>query len=99
MRATMLALAILLSALAIALLLWGAGPHHPLQAQRLLAQFDTDESGWLEAEELTGSDPPGFSWRLHDLNRDYCLAAREVEILVEELDPLWVIRMPGSDRE
>jgi len=89
-----LAIAVLATGLAVMLLAAGPGPRHPLQAQRTLAHFDRDGSGALEAWELDGTDPPGFSWRMHDLNHDQRLDLREVEILVEELDPLWVIRIP-----
>lgn len=94
MRAASLSFAVLLSAAAVLLLFAGPGPRHPLQAQRMLEQLDHDGSGYLEAEELEGRDPPGYSWRLHDLDHDGRLEAREIEILVEELDPLWVIRVP-----
>lgn len=96
MRGALLAFAVLFSTLAVMLLLAGSGPRHPLQAQRMMAQLDANQSGWLEADELDGRDPPGFSWRLHDLNHDGRLEARELEVLVEELDPLWVIRMPST---
>lgn len=91
------------AALGIALLASGwaawrlaAGPplHHPVQTGRLLAAYDLDGSGLLEAAELEGRDPPGWSWTTHDLDGDARLDPRELELAMEELDPRWLLRIP-----
>jgi hypothetical protein len=70
----------------------GPVPHHPVESLRLLAAFDVDGSGRLEAPELDGRTPPGLGWTLHDLDGDGALDVREVEALVEDLDPLLLVR-------
>jgi hypothetical protein len=57
----------------------------------MLAALDADGSGWLEAHELDGRDPPGRSWREHDLDQDGRLGPRELEIALETLDPRWLL--------
>lgn len=86
--------------LAVALTAWAAWvflrpmpPRHPLQAARLMASLDRDGDGVLTASELEGTTPPDAPWTLHDLDADGRLDARELEILVEELDPVWLIEL------
>lgn len=89
-----LALAGSMAAWAGFLLHRGPAARHPLPSARLLAAFDLDGSGFLEADELDGRDPPGQSWTLHDLDGDGRLDVRELEVAAESLDPRWLLQTP-----
>jgi hypothetical protein len=84
------------TAWAIALLAWGPQPRHPVQVARLMAQLDIDGDGTLGPSELDGRDPPGHPWRAHDLDHNDRLDARELEIVMVELSPLWLIELPAE---
>lgn len=93
MRAAVALLALLLTSWAAWVFLRPMPPRHPVQAERLMASLDDDGDGVLTAPELEGTTPPEASWTLHDLDEDGQLDARELEILVEELDPIWLIEL------
>ncbi|MCP4806135.1 MAG: hypothetical protein GY913_05055 [Proteobacteria bacterium] len=93
MRVVAAALAVLVTGWAAWVFLRPMPPRHPVQAERLMQVLDLDGDGVLTAPEFEGRMPPEAPWTLHDLDQDGSIGLRELEILVEELDPVWLIEL------
>ena len=93
MRAVVAGLAVLITGWATWVFLRAMPPLHPQPTAHLMASLDHDGDGVLTAPELEGRTPPGKPWTLHDLDQDGQISPRELEILVEEVDPVWLIEL------